>query len=44
MEKECGGLYGAMSGATQVSYDANVGIWVDVLWLQGYDSTYRRKK
>lgn len=44
MGKECVGLYGATSGATQVSHDANVGIWVDVLWLQGYNSTYRGKK
>lgn len=39
------GYTGGLSGATQVSHDANAGISVDVLWLQGYDnSTYRRKK
>lgn len=43
MGKECVGLYGGMSGSTQVSHDANVRISVDVLCLQGYNSTYRRK-
>lgn len=36
MGKVCVGGY---TDATQVSCDASVGIWVDVVWLQGFDNS-----